>query len=152
MGIDIKKFDQYLKSVEAKRNKTSILGEAVAISNGSFTIDVVPMGAPRMSRSDAWKKRPVILRYFDFKDTVREACRKNGYTLQGSVGLVFHIPVSPSWSHKKRMSMIGQPHTQKPDVDNLVKSFFDSFDGGDQHVHTLTATKVWALKGAIIVT
>lgn len=156
MGVPKDLAECLLKNVEERRGtKPTAVVEAVSIRGKSpvlFTIDVDPMGAPRMNKSDAWKKRPVVLRYMEYKDAIRAACIRNNYKLHGLLGLTFHVQVPQSWSFKKRQQAIGMPHTSKPDIDNMIKGFMDSFDGGDQHVHTITATKVWASKGSIIVT
>jgi Holliday junction resolvase RusA-like endonuclease len=46
--------------------------------------------------------------------------------------------------------MNGQPHQQKPDIDNCCKALMDLEGTNDGHVHMLNATKRWAEKGRII--
>ena len=36
-----------------------------------LSYDITPVPAPRMTRSDRWKKRPCVLRYFAFRDEVK---------------------------------------------------------------------------------
>jgi len=115
-----------------------------------MVINASPMGAPRMNRSDAWRKRPVVMRYFSYKDEIKAACKKSNWKLRGEVRIEFQIPMPQSWSSKRRTEMAFRPHENKPDIDNLIKGYMDSFGGGDQHVHTITATKVWAEYGAIV--
>lgn len=112
-------------------------------------INVTPIGKPRMTRSDKWKLRDVVVRYRMFKD----ALRREAPELQGAVGdsvwLVFEIAMPMSWSNKKRLAMLGTYHQQKPDIDNLVKAFLDATLKDDSAVYEVHAKKVWALAGAI---
>ena len=50
--------------------------------------------------------------------------------------------------------MLGQPHRQKPDLDNILKFLMDSLlpEGGDEVVHTIHARKIWGEEGKIIIT
>jgi Holliday junction resolvase RusA-like endonuclease len=99
-----------------------------------------------MTRADAWKKRKVVLEYWRFKDEVRAA----GLILSDSPVLVFEIPMPESWSKKKRAGLLGKPHKQKPDIDNLVKAVFDSVFEDDAHIWRVSAIKIWAERGAIL--
>ncbi len=113
------------------------------------TLPVVPMGAPRQTQRDRWKKRPVIERYHQFKDDVRALLPD--YVLPRELRIEFGIPVKPSYSKKKKLELIGTFHDQKPDIDNLCKAFMDTWKDGedDKVVHTLHATKYWSEEGYI---
>jgi Holliday junction resolvase RusA-like endonuclease len=106
---------------------------------------ITPVPKPRMTRSDRWKKRPAVLRYFAFKDQVREM----NVQLPVPYKVVFHIEMPKSWSKKKRAAMNGQPHLQKPDKDNLEKSLLDSVFEEDSHVWSGWTEKRWAETGFI---
>lgn len=59
---------------------------------------ITPMGKPRMTRSDKWKKRPEVLRYRAFCDEVRA----RGVILPESRShIIFILPMPQSWSKKK---------------------------------------------------
>jgi Holliday junction resolvase RusA-like endonuclease len=45
------------------------------------------------------------------------------------VSMQFDIPMPKSWSKKKRAEMLNKPHTQKPDLDNLLKLVEDALNG-----------------------
>lgn len=64
----------------------------------------------------------------------------------------FNIPMPKSWSIKKREKMKGRPHSQVPDLDNLVKGIKDSLNGkaykDDRHITDLSACKRWAEVGS----
>jgi Holliday junction resolvase RusA-like endonuclease len=122
------------------------------------TLPITPCPAPRQSRKDSWNPRPCVLRYRKFKDDLREEVAKLGLRpdelLPECPWLVFRMPVSPSWSQKKKNAAIRQQHQLKPDVDNLVKAILDGLydrdtTQGDQHIADLRATKVWDWEGSI---
>jgi Holliday junction resolvase RusA-like endonuclease len=55
-----------------------------------------------------------------------------------------------SWSKKKRVAMDGQPHQQKPDLDNLTKSLLDALFEDDSHLGHWTS-KLWGETGMIVI-
>jgi Holliday junction resolvase RusA-like endonuclease len=110
-------------------------------------ISITPVPKPRMTQSDRWRKRDCTTRYFDFKDALRDAL--GDAALPQTYRLVFHLPMPPSWSRKKRAVMRGQPHQQKPDIDNLAKAVLDSLYADDAGLWDLHSVKFWADVGAI---
>ena len=48
--------------------------------------------------------------------------------------------------------MIGQPHQQKPDADNLLKALQDAIFDDDCAIWNIQVTKLWSDKGSIEVT
>lgn len=117
-----------------------------------IVFNVTPCPAPRMTRADAWKQRPCVLRYRAYRDQVRLEARRLGFTLPAVLHITFVLPMPASWSAKKRTKLNGTPHQQKPDRDNLLKAFQDSFDGDDGFVWDGRTTKRWGETGKIIVT
>lgn len=109
-------------------------------------IHITPVSKPRQTRADRWRERPVVMRYRGFADELR---LKYGEELPDSVRLVFHIPMPKSWSKKKRLTLDGQPHQQKPDIDNLVKAVLDALLVDDSGVWSVSAEKRWSETGAI---
>lgn len=109
---------------------------------------VTPVGKPRMTRSDKWKQRPPVLRYRVFCDEVR--LHEIVLPESGS-HVVFILPMPKTWSQKKRASMNGQPHQQKPDIDNLTKSLMDAIYDDDAHIWDVRASKIWGDEGAIVI-
>lgn len=110
--------------------------------------EITPVPAPRQVRSDTWKPRPMVLRYRAFKDHVRLLNVK----VESGDEIVFTLPMPPSWSKKKKREMDGQPHTQRPDLDNLLKALLDAIYTEDCHIWKLTVSKVWGSKGGIEIT
>lgn len=108
--------------------------------------DITPLGKPRQTNRDRWAKRPAVLRYRAFKDEVR----LRGVALpEGGSHITFVLPMPDSWSKKKRAQFIGQPHQQKPDVDNLHKALMDAVFDDDSAVWDARITKIWGEKGQI---
>lgn len=52
---------------------------------------------------------------------------------------------------RKRAAMDGQPHQQKPDLDNLTKSLLDALFEDDSHIWDARTSKVWGETGMIII-
>lgn len=110
--------------------------------------DITPLGKPRMTRADKWKKRPEVLRYRAFCDEVR----LNNVSLpESGYHVIFVLPMPPSWSKKKRSLMDGKPHQQKPDKDNLEKALLDAIFGEDSHIWDGRVTKIWGETGKMII-
>ena len=100
---------------------------------------IQPMGKPRMTRADKWKKRPEVMRYRAFCDHVRLL----GVSLPEAYSHVtFILPMPKSWSNKKRAQMNGKPHQGKPDLDNLMKSLMDALFEDDTHIWDSRITKL----------
>jgi Holliday junction resolvase RusA-like endonuclease len=110
-----------------------------------------PVPKPRMTRADRWKKRPIVLKYWDFCNELNRQAIKLEYIPGDRVGLIFYIPMPKSWSKKKREQMLGKPHKQRPDIDNLAKAFLDALLKEDSHVYSLSAEKYWSNEGSILV-
>jgi len=114
-------------------------------------LDVVPVPKVRMVRSDSWRKRPCVLRYWQYKDDLNIEAKKNGYEI-GEIleNITFVLPMPNSWSKKKKLEMNGNPHKQRPDLDNLIKGFQDCLCSEDSHIHKINSVcKVWGEKGEI---
>lgn len=106
------------------------------------------MGKPRMTQRDKWQKRKVVLRYHAFKDE----CKLRGVQVpDGGSHVTFILPMPKSWSKTKKAQMNGQPHQQKPDIDNLQKALLDAVLKDDSGIHDIRASKVWGEQGKIII-
>jgi Holliday junction resolvase RusA-like endonuclease len=120
--------------------------EAASKSWLSFIIPGVPIGKPRQTRRDKWKQRPCVLRYREWADTAREAAgftQKNGLCLPLSLVVVAYFPMPASWSKAKQFAHKGQPHTSKPDADNVIKSVMDALFQNDEMIYRISCTKYW---------
>ncbi|MDG5498947.1 RusA family crossover junction endodeoxyribonuclease [Marinobacter sp. BGYM27] len=104
------------------------------------------MAKPRMTRADKFKQRTVVLRYRAYKDELRLRRVK---VPEGATHITFVLPMPASWSKKKRETMLGTPHQQRPDVDNLHKGLLDAVFKEDCQVWDHRITKVWGVQGMI---
>jgi len=58
-----------------------------------------------------------------------------------------------SWSKKKREQMHGQPHQQRPDLDNLLKALADAIYEDDCRIWNYRSiSKRWGNEGLIAIT
>jgi Holliday junction resolvase RusA-like endonuclease len=106
---------------------------------------IVPMAAPRMTVRDKWKKRPVVLAYWAFRDELRLRQVKIPIPCQ----IIFQMPMPQSWSGRKRKEMHWAPHTVRPDCDNLIKAVLDAILAQDGHVWSISAEKRWSMTPGI---
>lgn len=114
-----------------------------------FTVPGPAMGKPRMTQRDVWQKRPAVVRYREYCDRIRAALAAGG-GLTGSpiMMIVFaYIAVKPSWSEKKKQAMIGKPHRQRPDADNIFKSVGDASLKEDGCLAGEFCWKTWCAEG-----
>ena len=101
-----------------------------------------------MTRSDRWRKRKPVLKYFAYKDELKSL----GFTLpECNYHIIFVLPMSKSWSNKKKLLMDGKPHQQVPDKDNLEKAVLDAIFENDSHIWDGRVSKIWGKEGLIIV-
>lgn len=140
--------------------RKSILKESGALSSAvplmtqgtgliiSFPID--PMGKPRMTQQDRWKKRPATDRYWEMKSRIKQIAEGAKFVLpESNMHMIFYIPMADSWSKKRKEEMDGKPHQQKPDGDNILKGIQDALCKDDSYVWDVRITKRWAYKGRI---
>ena len=115
-------------------------------------LNIPPCPKPRMTRADRWKKRQSVVKFFAFRDAVRQykesdVVKRSMYHHPNlefeSFEIEFHIPMPKSWSKKKKTEMNGKPHQQRPDLDNYLKAWKDSVFEEDSVVWRVKATKLW---------
>lgn len=144
-------------SINSQDEKPYVLDK----SRKYLIIDVVPMGAVRMTQSDRWKtdpnhkdpnrrQRDAVRRYFEFKNKVVQECNKHNFQLEGCIEAVFCIPMPESWSDKKKKKMAGLPCKKRPDIDNLTKALMDAVRKEDGDIWKITAEKRYSYLGSII--
>ena len=78
--------------------------------------------------------------------------------MSGPVKLTMIAVFQPadSWSGKRKRDALGQPHTQKPDLDNCLKAIKDGLNriawGDDAQVAEVAVRKVWGETECTIIT
>ena len=116
--------------------------------------EITPIAKPRLTRRDKWKGRPCVLRFFRFRDRVRELDIK---ILESGSHVIFVIPMPKSWSKRKRGAFNTTGHrgaidkAVKNDLDNLLKSLMDSVFKEDSGVWDIRISKIWGYTGKIYV-
>ncbi len=108
-----------------------------------FTIPGPPVGKPRQTQSDKWKKRPCVMRYRAWADKARAAAPKDLPVNLREVHLKIWLPFPKSWRPSIRGVLKDQPHQHRPDVDNLAKSCLDALFEHDECVSVLSVEKRW---------
>ena len=114
-----------------------------------ITVLGTPVPKPRMTRQDRWKQRPIVLKYWDGAKRAMQAAEaaqlpeeRNSEPISVQVKAFFGFP--KSYGKRKCATLSGQPHTLRPDVDNLGKAVMDSlFPKEDSHIHRLLVEKQW---------
>ena len=116
----------------------------------TITFHVKPMGKPRMTRRDAWAKRPCVLRYWEFKDTLNAAIEADDGVFNAvNYGNIYRVdwtayfPIPKSWSKKKKELFAGGIHRQKPDRDNVDKAILDAIFKDDSVISDGVLKKRW---------
>ena len=109
-----------------------------------YKLNITPCPKPRMTKADRWRKRPSVLKFFEFRDAVRKWEEDMNEILEmESFEISFHVPMPKSWSKKKKADMDKRPHQQRPDLDNYLKAWKDSVYKEDAIVWRVKASKLW---------
>lgn len=62
----------------------------------------------------------------------------------------------PSWTKKKTRELLNRPHTQKPDLDNVVKAVADALNNiayvDDTQLAQIEARKIWGPTSQTVIT
>lgn len=111
-----------------------------------FIVNHCPMGAPRMTRRDKWKKRDCVERYHALRDAIRAVVGVVN-DIPDRVDCIFFFPMPESWSEKKKFAMLGTAHRVRPDRDNCEKSILDALFLEDGGIHEGFTKKVWTFSG-----
>ena len=57
--------------IDTKKERLTADGQSVL---PHITLNIVPVAKPRMTQSDKWKKRPVVQKYWKYKDDLKLLC------------------------------------------------------------------------------
>jgi len=142
-----KKLDQKLADHERLVKLAKTEKRKLTTQTTYHRLEVLPMGAPRMTQRDRWAKRPVVLRYHQFKDDLRAEMKRLGIEVTNTIYLIYYLPMAKSWSKKKKAAYLGKPHHLKPDTDNITKGFKDALLKEDSEVYLECAAKYWSNTG-----
>ena len=114
-------------------------------------LEVKPMGKPRMTRADAWKDRPAVLRWYEYKREVFFSAAYSPLVLPPSpvfVAWLAYLPMPKSWPESKQLEKAFTYHDAKPDKDNIEKGLLDILFTEDKGIAAGSSVKRWAPRGA----
>lgn len=117
----------------------------------TIEFNITPFAKPRMTRADRWKKRPVVLNYFKWKEEMQWIAKSNKFKLPSKYEAIFYMPMPKSWGDKKRKEMKHKPHQQRPDKDNLEKALNDALCEEDSHIWDSRTKKIWSVRPSIVI-
>lgn len=104
------------------------------------------------------KKALRVIDYLQYKQAISwetkvQTQHKDPWTGPIELNLTCFIPMPDSWSEKKKRTMDGQRHTQKPDRDNLEKGVCDALNKivwkDDGQVCDGRTSKFWSRSGRL---
>ena len=119
--------------------------------NNHLVIHTDPVPKPRMTRRDVLAKRPCVLRYRYYLDTLRDRFKRENYVMGNRIKIIFFLKMPKSWSKKKQNEYEETEHESKPDLDNLVKAVCE-LHHRDQEINLLFAYKIWSRVGQVQIT
>lgn len=122
-----------------------------------FEIFGKPMGKgrPRLSRYGTYTPEKTV----NYENYVK-LCFINKYKdytptekpLKAKITAFFEVPTS--YSKKKKKELIGQPHTKKPDIDNISKIILDSLNKlaykDDNQIAKLEVEKLYGEQAKVV--
>lgn len=105
-----------------------------------------PVGKPRMTQRDKWQKRACVVRYRVWADALRDQVgiqNKLTFTKPVTVHVCAFFSMPNGWSRQRKLDSYGEPHTSKPDGDNVLKAVLDALIENDQTVYYSSVGKYW---------
>ncbi|NQT40251.1 MAG: RusA family crossover junction endodeoxyribonuclease [Planctomycetes bacterium] len=110
-----------------------------------FIVFGAPIGKPRMTQRDKWKKRKCVLQYREWCDRVRRLV--DGHVpspeLVEDLNWTAYFEPPISWPKKRRVAAMGQRHRKVPDRDNIDKAVLDCLFKNDSAIATGRIEKWW---------
>lgn len=120
-----------------------------------YVLILEPRPKPRMVKSDSWKKRPIILKYWEYKDALRLESKNNDLKkLPPFIPMMIFFVAIPKTGRRKVVAGIDKntkaktvkieendPVFVRPDVDNYIKALLDCMETEDNYIHTLCSAK-----------
>lgn len=94
-----------------------------------------PAGLKRLLRLEKYNRYKINL--------LAEAKSKQFTHPQQGASITFFVPMPKTWRKFKREAMAWMLHQSKPDLDNLLKAYFDSLLAEDKYISHYEAKKVW---------
>ena len=83
-------------------------------------LQIAPVSKPRMTRADRWKKRQSVLKFFAFRDAVRQYCETHAIGWW-SFEIEFHVPMPKVGLKRKRNYMMANLTIKHPTWTTFLK-------------------------------
>lgn len=116
----------------------------------------IPKARARVTRHGTFTPKPTVLAEKTVREYVAHAMYpRKAATCPVALTCQFLFPIPKSWSKKKRRAALDRQilHTQKPDLDNLMKLVKDALNGvayvDDAQIVSATSHKDWGGVGRI---
>ena len=113
----------------------------------------IPLQRARAGKSGFYDPQFIAKR--NYASIVKEQFKDDPLDIPLAINLIYSIAMPKSWSKKKKIRMIDQPHTQTPDTSNLIKFSEDSLLkilwSDDCIIYKITAEKRWSETGSTII-
>lgn len=106
---------------------------------------LVRYGCKHSLSEEGLTRKQRLEKYNRYKEELTElALAKNFILPEFNAAVTFFMPVFPSWTKKKKRDLHFKLHTQKPDIDNLLKALQDALKAADCSIaHYNGLTKRW---------
>lgn len=104
-----------------------------------------PVPAPRQSQRDRFAPQRRVKRYRDYCGQVKD---HGVWKLTPGDLVIFYMPIA---KRRRKDNLDGMPHTQVPDVDNLLKALLDAQYQDDAHIWNIQPYKLWHPTGGIYI-
>ncbi|MFK7696410.1 RusA family crossover junction endodeoxyribonuclease [Paenibacillus sp. HJGM_3] len=91
-------------------------------------IEIAPRGAVRMTQKGKFMDKSAMA-YLSYKNEIGYKLREmypEPMKTPVAVNMTFWMPIPSSGSKRQQFEMNGRPHQKRPDIDNLIKGFFDA--------------------------
>ncbi len=96
-------------------------------------------------RPEGLKRLLRIERYNNYKIELLAEAKRNRFVMPASgMSVTFYFPIPKTWSKKKKKQYHGSLMQSRPDIDNVIKGFFDALVSEDKYIAHISATKRWA--------
>jgi len=115
-------------------------------------LEIQPVAKPRMTIGDRAGHRPVVQRYWQYKNDLQMLAAAQNVVIEAELSVTFILKMPLSWSEGKKRNHFMKPHQQKRrnDLDNLVKALKDCLCVDDSYVWRYKdICKLWGYEGSI---
>ncbi len=117
----------------------------------------IPLKRPRLSKKKVYDAQVEIKERIHWEIFSQLEAPNYFAHFKGPITLImeFHMPI-PKYTKRIRKALEDQPHSKRPDIDNLIKFYCDVCTAllyrDDSQVYNITATKIYSEKPKTVIT